>query len=314
MSVSGSGRRASIAVVGSINLDLVVRCQRLPLPGETVFGSELIESLGGKGANQAVAAARLGGQVTLIGNVGSDSAGTRLRQSLEREGIDVSGVTAHMDVPSGSAVVMVDDQGQNSIIVISGANARLSAADVQQHHDAIAAADVLLVQLETPLDGVMAAIEIARRTQTRVVLDPAPAPVTAARELLHVDLICPNETEAARLLGKAELQVGDEPAAARQLIQLGARNVIITLGERGLVYCDSRGEVDRIAALTVNVVDSTAAGDAFAGAVAVALGEGIELRRALRWATVAAGIAVERMGAQTAMPSRAEVESRLETA
>jgi ribokinase len=295
-----------VIVVGSLNMDVVCRVARAPGAGETVLGEDAGFVPGGKGANQAVACARLGGAVRMVGRVGADDFGARLRDGLAREGIDVTGVGIDAAAASGVALILVEAGGQNRITVAPGANARLLPA-----HVAAAAHDwprggLVLLQLETPLQTVAAAIEAARHAGLRVILNPAPAQPLPADWWHKVDVLVPNEGEAALLTG---LPVDDEPgarAAARELRRLGARCVLITLAERGVLLADDGGE-RVVPAPRVQAVDTTAAGDTFIGALAVALGEGMDLDAAARFAVQAAAISVTRSGAQTSIPHRAAI-------
>lgn len=303
--------RPRIVVVGSINLDLVVSCARLPLPGETVVGHALREYPGGKGANQAVAAARLGARVAMIGRVGDDDYGQRLRGELVAAGVDAAYVLDTPDCQSGLAAINVGDAGENSIVVIGGANAKLTPADVAASASAFHDAQVLLVQLEVPLDTIVAAVNLARKHGVQVIVDPAPAADSLPAELFAADVLCPNETEAARLCGRSVESVADARAAAAWLCERGARIAIVKRGERGCVVAESGGRQREFAAYEVRVIDTTAAGDAFAGALAVALAESQPLDRAIPFAAAAAAISVTRPGAQPAMPTREEVERLL---
>jgi ribokinase len=284
-----------IAVVGSANLDVVVAVARLPGPGETVVGADRRELPGGKGANQAVAAARLGSSVGFVGRVGADAAGRRLRADLAAEGVDVAALGEDDGAPSGMALIGVDEAGENAIIVSPGANGRVGPADVEAAHGLIAGAGVVLLQHEIPADAVVAASAVAGG---RVVLNPAPARELAGR----VDVLVPNRGELERLAG------GGPPAEAAARLALPA--VVVTLGAEGaLVVQGSRTE--KVAAPSVRPVDTTGAGDAFCGALADALDRGAELVEAARWATVAAALSVTGEGARGGLASRAEVERAL---
>lgn len=301
--------RPRIVVVGSINLDLVVACARLPLPGETVAGRSLREIPGGKGANQAVAAARLGAQVAMIGRVGDDAYGKRLRAELVAAGVDAAHVRETPHCRSGLAAINVSDAGENTIVVIGGANAKLSPTDVAASESAFRDAQVLLVQLEVPLDTIVAAVKLAQRQGVQVIVDPAPAADSLPAELLAADAICPNETEAARLCGNAVETAEDARAAAAWFCRHGAKIAIVKRGAQGCVVATGDGQQREFAAYKVEVVDTTAAGDAFAGGLGTALAEGQPLDRAIGFASATAAISVTREGAQPAMPTREEVES-----
>jgi ribokinase len=284
-----------IALVGSINLDIVVGVDRHPAPGETVLGDDRQELPGGKGANQAVAAARLGAEVAFVGRVGDDDAGRRLRDGLAAEGVDVTHVRVDADAPTGVALIAVDRAGENTIVVSSGANARVSATDVEAARDVLANAAVTLVQHEVPEDAVAAAIASAGGT---VVLNPAPArPIVAP-----VDVLVPNRGELEALVGRA----GAPVELARGLE--AARAVVVTLGSEGAVVVEG-DLVERTPAPKVDAVDTTGAGDAFCGALAQALDAGADLVEAARWAVRAAAASVATPGAQGGLPRRADVPS-----
>jgi ribokinase len=296
-----------IAILGSINMDLVLRCASLPGPGETVLAKSSAEICGGKGANQAVAAARAGGDVTMIGRVGDDAFASRLVANLRQENINCGQVKATSRCSSGLAIVAVEQSGQNSIVVVSGANGRLSVADVETAREEIESSDVLLLQLEVPIASVLAAIEIARAAGVRIILDPAPAPAECPDQLLQVDLICPNQSEATAILGDTVDTDEQVEAAAQALQQQGAKNVAVTLGERGTLLWDGANS-QHIKPFPVTAVDTTAAGDAFAGALAVFWGEGNGLADAVRFANGAGALAASREGAQPGMPKRDDIE------
>ena len=297
-----------IVVVGSINMDLVARMARLPKPGETVHGDVFQTIPGGKGANQAVAAARLGARVTLIGRVGDDSFGETLQRSLANYGVSTEHVLVTEGCSSGVALIGVETTGANSITVVAGANGRLTPHNVASRADVIASADALIVQLETPFDTVATAIRLAREAGVRTILDPAPAPSGALpEELRAVDLISPNQTEAEALTGIAVHDVASARAAARRLRELGAKAVVLKLGELGAFVLDEAGREEHVPARAAGVVDTTAAGDAFTAGLTVALAEGRSLLDAARFGCAAGTLACTKFGAQPAMPSRDEV-------
>ncbi len=287
-------------------MDLVIRCAHLPCPGETIIGKSCQEVPGGKGANQAVAASRAGGDVTIIGRVGDDAFSSRLLANLNNENVDTSNVAPTADCPSGVAVVAVDDHGENAIMVVPGANGRLSCDDVAQAAKWIRQANVLLVQLEVPLDTVAAAVSLARRSGVKVILNPAPMPASMPAELTRVDLLCPNQSEASAIVGRSVDSIEDACDAATHIRSLGAAKVIITLGGIGAVVADESG-ARHIAPFPVTALDTTAAGDAFAGALAVRLAHGDSLSTAARFASAAGAIAATRHGAQPSMPTAAEI-------
>jgi ribokinase len=283
-----------IALVGSINLDIVVEVERHPAAGETVIGGDRRELPGGKGANQAVAAARLGAEVAFVGRVGADDAGRRLRDGLASEGVDVAHVIVDPDAPTGVALIAVDGAGENTIVVSSGANARVSPADVEAARVVLAGAAVTLVQHEVPEEAVVAALGAGGGA---LVLNPAPArPLVAA-----VDVLVPNRGELEALAGRA----GDPVELARALPLAGA--VVVTLGSEGAVVVEGE-RVERVPAPQVEAVDTTGAGDAFCGALAQALDAGAELVEAARWATRAAAASVTRPGAQGGLPRREDLD------
>jgi ribokinase len=282
-----------IAVVGSINLDLVVTVERHPAPGETVMGGDRRELPGGKGANQAVAVARLGAPVAMVGRVGPDAQGGRLRDHLANEGIDVEHVTVDDDAPTGMALIVVDGSGENTIVVSPGANAHVGAGDVEAAGEVLAGAAVTLLQHEVPGSAVSAAIAAAGGI---VVLNPAPARALAR----EVDVLVPNRGELSKLAQRD----GDPVDLARGLER--AKAVVVTLGAEGVAVVEGE-RVERIEAPRVHAVDSTGAGDAFCGALAQALADGADLVEAARWAVRVAAVSVTRVGAQSGLPRREEV-------
>jgi ribokinase len=293
---------ARVLVVGSANVDFTVALDRLPERGETVTEGTLLVAHGGKGANQAVAARRLGAQVRLVGCVGDDPSGREVRAALADEGIGVEGVATTTDAATGTALIMVDRAGGNQIGVAPGANRALTVAQVQARTEDFAWAEVVVASCEIPLECVTTALALARRHGLATILNPAPVPRAPLDRLDLVDYLTPNVGEAERLAGV----VGDE-AAADVLVARGAGTVIVTLGEAGAL-CRGRGGVHRIPGLKVEAVDTTAAGDAFNGALAVALAERRDLAPALRFANAAAALACTRRGAQPSLPTRAEVD------
>ncbi len=303
-----SADRPKIAVVGSINMDVVVRCRTLPLPGQTILAESSAEFCGGKGANQAAAAACAGADVTMIGCVGDDSYADRLTQNLTAHGIDCSHVSRASDCGSGLAIIAVDESGENSIIVAPGANASVDAPAVESARKAIEASDILMVQLEIPVATVLKSIAIARNAGVRVMLDPAPAPATFPAELLQVDLLCPNESEATELTGHAVNTIEQAHNAAMTLIRAGAKNAAITLAERGTLLA-TEGHSELVESFPVDAIDTTAAGDAFAGALAVGWSQTDNLSEAVRFANAAGALAASRHGAQTSIPSRCDIET-----
>jgi len=296
-----------IVVVGSINMDLVYHVSRLPKPGETLTGTSFHQIHGGKGANQAVAAARMGADVSMIGRVGDDAFGASLIEGLQRESIDVSHVKISPATSSGLAVIGVDANGQNCIAVIPGANGQVIPTDIESAESIIAAANVLLVQLEIPVDAVITAINIARRHNVQIILDPAPAPESWSAELLNVNIVCPNETEASFFTGLPVGNIAEASAACLKLRSLGASIAIITMGGQGCVVCDESGVPVHVPAVPVTAVDTTAAGDAFAGALGFCLAQRRTIQEAVQFASAAGALAATRHGAQPAMPRFDEV-------
>ncbi|WP_099465395.1 ribokinase [Parabacteroides provencensis] len=296
-----------ILVVGSSNTDMVIKTEHLPRPGETVLGGTFFMNPGGKGANQAVAISRLGGKVSFVCKTGSDIFGHQSQQLFEEEGIDTSYIFSDPNNPSGVALITVDAHAENCIVVASGANANLLPSDLAQAIEAIDEADLILMQLEIPMETVEYVAEIAYRKNKKVILNPAPACPLPSSLLQHLYMITPNETEAEMISG---IKITDEISAgeaAKRISDMGVQCVIITLGSKGaLVYQDS--VVDIIPALKVNAVDTTAAGDIFNGALTVALSEGRHLPDAVRFACKASAISVTRVGAQSSAPYRNEVD------
>ena len=291
-------------------MDLVIRCEKLPVPGETLLARSSSEISGGKGANQAVAAARAGGQVSMIGRVGDDALAERLVANLKNEGVDCSQVQFTKDCSSGLAIVAVEDSGQNSIMVVPGSNRKVTAADVGKARSVIESSDVLLLQLEVPLDTVREAILVAKQAGVKVILDPAPAPKTLPEEFLKVDLLCPNESEAEALTGISVQMVEEAIQAANVLRTKGAATVIITMGKQGALLVDGNGH-QMIPALPLKAKDTTAAGDAFAGALGAYWAMETPLKEAIRFANAAGAIAASRFGAQPSMGDLEEITSLL---
>jgi ribokinase len=300
-----------ITIAGSLNMDFVVQVESLPHAGETVPGRNFQMLPGGKGANQACAVGRLGGRGRMVGRVGEDVFGERLKASLSAAGVDVSGVLDTESQPTGVALIFVQKGGQNMIVVSPGSNGLLVPGDVEQASDAFEPGGLLLLQLESPLETVEAAAVLARTRGLTTVLDPAPARPLRRELLAVVDVLTPNETEAWTLLGRPAAVVSVEEASdlAGALLELGPRSVILKLGEKG-AFLAQGAERRHFPAPRVDAVDATAAGDVFNGALAVALAEGMPLGEAIPFANRAAALSVTRLGAQTSVPTRAEVEAR----
>jgi ribokinase len=299
-----------IVVVGSTNVDMVVKAPRIPRPGETVLGGRFTMVPGGKGANQAVAAARLGGDVTFVARVGRGAFGAQAVEGFRRDGIRTDFLAQDEAEEHGVALILVDQNGENAIAVAPGANAQLTAADVDRAEEAIASSDVVLLQLEVPLVTVQRAAALAHRHGKRVILNPAPYAALSGDLLSRVDILTPNETEAEMLLGGGEAGLGGVANTAEELIRRGVGCVIVTLGKEGVFVVAPEAQY-RVPGRHVKVVDTTAAGDAFSGALAVANAEGREFREAVKFAVAASALTVTRLGAQSSLPSRAEVEALL---
>lgn len=303
-------RRAKIVVVGSTNLDMVVKAAHIPQPGETVLGGEFQMVSGGKGANQAVAAARLGAEVTFVARVGTDSFGAEALARFEREGIRTGCVVRDDGAAHGIALILVDAAGENAIAVAPGANARLTPEDVECAEAAFAECDAVLLQLEIPLPAVERAISLAKQYGKTVLLNPAPSQPLPDALLAQVDILTPNETEAQMLLGENAAGLGGVAATAEELLRRGVGCVIVTLGKEG-VFVVRPGEQYHVPGRRVKPVDTTAAGDAFSGALAVRIAERAEFREAVRFAICASALSVTRLGAQDSLATRAEVDEAL---
>ena len=294
-------------------MDLVIRCPSLPRPGQTIAAESAEEVCGGKGANQAVAAARAGGSVEMIGRVGDDGFAERLTTNLAHQNVHQHGVASTPEHASGLAIVAVEASGQNAILIVPGANAAVSRDDVARHQDLITSADILLLQLEVPEATVLAAAKIAKDAGVRCILDPAPVPVDWNDGLLDVDLVCPNETEAAQITGLPVDNIEQAKLAAENLRDRGAVNVIITMGGRGSVVLTGDG-FTHVPPASIEPVDTTAAGDAYAGALAVRWAETDDLVAAARFAGFAGAIAATRRGAGTSLATRPEIIAMEKTA
>ena len=297
----------NILVMGSTNTDMVVKAEHFPAPGETILGGTFLMNPGGKGANQAVAASRLGGQVTFITKVGNDIFGKQALQQFRKENIRTDYAFSDLEHPSGVALITVDQHGENSIVVAPGANAALRPEDLEKAADEFARCQLLLMQLEVPLPTVVAAADHATRHGKKVILNPAPAAELPDKLLSQLFVITPNQSEAQlltsiRIDGQDSLQ-----AAARQLLDKGVANVIITLGAEG-AFMANDAQYTYIASQSVKAVDTTAAGDVFNGALAVALSEDMPMEEAVAFANRAAAISVTRMGAQSSIPTRQEID------
>lgn len=292
-----------IVVVGSLNMDAIARVVRLPVPGETVLATGFAQTLGGKGANQAVAAARGGGTVTFVGRVGKDPAGEALLAGLRGAGVNTERILQDSDGSSGTALINVDQWAENTIVVVPGVNAHVCEADIEAAADVIAGSDILLLQLEVPLTAVTRAAELAQRAGTTVILNPSPAQELPASLLRLVDILVLNAEEVGYLSGMGSPV--DPESAAGMLRANGAKSVVITLGDRGASVITDEGELE-VAAYQVDALDTTGAGDAFVGNLAASLDSGLSLLDAARFASAAAALSVQSSGAQSSMPTRDE--------
>ncbi|MGL5038421.1 MAG: ribokinase [Aeromonas sp.] len=301
-----------LVVLGSVNADHVLRVPHFPRPGETLTGHSYQVVPGGKGANQAVAAARLGASVSFIARIGADAIGQQMKTGFANDGIDVSAVELDDTLPTGIAIIYVSDEGENSIGISAEANGALSPALVKRHEAMIAGAHTLLLQLEVPLDSVYEAARLARAHGTRVVLNPAPARPLSSELLALVDLITPNQSEAELLTGVNVTDEASAREAAARFHQMGIADVMITLGSQG-VYCSNAQQQQLITGFQVSSVDTTAAGDTFNGALLAAQLAGADFHPAVRFAHGAAALSVTQFGAQSSIPSKAQVDAFLLT-
>jgi len=300
--------RPKIVVVGSSNMDLVVKSPRIPTVGETILGGDFIMTPGGKGANQAVAAAKLGAQVYFIAKLGHDVFAEQSLANFKKEGVNTKYVVQTKQAPSGVALIMVDENGNNVIVVAPGANQKLSPEDVKKAESDIGSCGAVVAQLEVPLETVEFAGRLANDSGVPFILDPAPAQNLGPEFLKMADVLTPNETEAQILTGKEVTDEDSARTAAEDLLERGARAVILTLGAKGFVLA-TRDRTEYVSAVNVDAVDATAAGDAFNGALAVGLAQGKTLDDAASFANYVAALSVTKMGAQSSMPTAEEVES-----
>jgi len=296
----------NIVVVGSSNTDMIIKVPHLPNPGETILGGEFTQAAGGKGANQAVAAARAGGNVSFIARVGQDMFGKSAIEGLKSDGINVDNVIIDESAPSGVAQIFVSEDGENCIGVASGANANLSKEDILNTQKKIASSDILLTQLETPIDTIEEAMKIANENGATVILNPAPAQKLSDKLLSYVSILTPNETEAEILTGIPVEDELDAEKAAKLLLKKGIKLVLITLGSKGVLVANKE-MVKLYKAYNVTAIDTTAAGDVFNGALAVAFSQNKEIEDVIQFSQKAAAISVTRLGAQPSAPSLLEI-------
>ncbi|WIV13516.1 ribokinase [Proteiniborus sp. MB09-C3] len=292
-----------ILVIGSINMDYVCTVDELPKKGETLLSNGFVDSGGGKGANQAVAARRLGAEVAMIGAVGKDVSGDKLIDSLRKEGINVDYIK-RVDIPTGNAIVTVDKNGDNTIVVYSGANFQVDEELINSYEAVIEDNDFIILQLEIPMNTVLYSAKLAKKHGKKVVLNPAPAKELPKEIYEYIDYITPNETELARITG-----IDDIKLASKELVNRGAKNVVVTLGEKGSYYLGD-GELE-VESFKIEAVDTTAAGDSFNGALAVALGEGKSIEEALKYANAVGALTTTKIGAQVSLPYKEEVKEFL---
>lgn len=303
--------KSKILVVGSLNMDISIRLARIPVVGETVLGDSLVFTPGGKGANQACAAGKLGGDAAMLGCVGGDDFGNIQKKSLREAGVDVSRLKTSPASPTGTAIILVDKQGNNDIVVVPGANGECDTAYIRENDPLILSASILLLQMEIPWETIGYVIRRAHTLGKRIILNPAPAPDLLPDEILGmVDFITPNENELAQLSGSPTRTMDEIRAAADALLARGARNVLVTLGKRG-VFLANGGGAAVYPTTDLRAVDTTGAGDTFNGAFLVALSEGKTVEEAIRFGNAASSISVTRKGAQESIPTRQEVDKLL---
>jgi len=302
---------SSIVVVGSLNMDLVINVPHIPKPGETILGDRFLTFPGGKGANQAVAAARLGADVTMIGCVGNDTYGEQLISTLKAENINTEGISVLPDIATGVAMISVAEDGQNSIAVASGANFQLTPDIVRKAMSNNQSFDLLIMPLEVPLETVLASAELAKKVGAKVILNPAPAQALSESLKKSVDILVPNEIELAQITSIKAGNLEDLNQAAKKLLNQGISSVVITLGDKGSLVIsksDEGEESQLVPPFQVKAVDTTAAGDAFVAALSVGIGDGMSITDAARFANAAGALAATKPGAQPSLPLRSEVE------
>lgn len=302
-----------ILVIGSLNMDVTLELPHLPLAGETVLAEAIERNLGGKGANQACAVSKLGGRVGILGAIGDDSEGKLLLEGLQRVGVDTAGICVKPDEETGKAFVCVSTEGENTIVVAQGANGLLSIDDIQANMDKLEECDIVMLQMEIPLETISYVVKTASAAGKKVILDPAPATKDFPKDLYpYIDVIKPNETELCVLLNEPEA-IHQLDVAAYRLRELGVKNVVVTLGGKGAYLATEDGDEKIVAPYPTEVVDTTAAGDTFIAALAVKLAMGENLDTAVDYANIASSVAVSRKGAQASIPTQNEVEAVMES-
>ncbi|MDU1412267.1 MAG: ribokinase [Clostridium sp.] len=300
--------KKNIVVIGSLNMDWVIPVNHTPVEGETILADGYTEVPGGKGANQACAAGKLKGNVSMLGLVGDDEIGDKLINNLKLVNVDVSRIEKSENINSGLALINVNSKGNNSIVVLPGANGRCDIKYIEKNIDIIEKSDIVLLQMEIPIETVEYVITVSKNLKKQVILNPAPAPDSLSDEVLsNIDILTPNETELEKISGKNVKTVEDAIEASKSLLNRGVKNIIATLGEKGALLVN-KDEVKEFKALKVDAVDTTAAGDSFNGAMAVYLSEGHTISEAIEFANKVSSIAVTRKGAQTSIPERSEIE------
>lgn len=297
----------NILVVGSINMDIVVRVEHIPAIGETVIAREVNYSFGGKGANQAVAIAKLGGNVTIIGRVGNDIHGKNLIDNLKKHGVKISGIEIDETEKTGMAFIYVSDKGENNISVNQGANKKLDVEQINRHLDLFEETEICVLQLEIPIETVKYVVDICNKKNIKVILNPAPAREMPKEILKNIYILTPNESELSILTKKSIETVKDVDNVSEVLLESGVQNIITTLGEKGC-FLKNKNESLHFAAVKVNAIDTTAAGDSFTGGISVALSNGKSIEEAIKFATYVSALTVTKKGAQDSLPDSVEVE------
>ena len=305
-----SSTSCDVVVVGSVNMDMTVRCKHLPIPGQTILGDSFVTNPGGKGANQAVAASKCGAKTQLVARVGNGMFIPRFIEMYDRVGLGHEHMTRDTSTPSGTALIFVDDDGENMIVVAPGANQKLSISDVDAARETLQGAKVMILQLEIPLETVVHAAELAKQNGLTVILNPAPVRDLPPALLENVDIMVANEVEVAILTGAQEVDTSTAATACKPLIDSGVKHVITTLGKDGAIITSGDGAT-KVRGFRVNAIDTTSAGDTFVGALACALTEGKPLEEAALFANAAAALTCTKQGAQQAMPTRQEVDEML---